>query len=544
MDTGLSEAPFTSQGSSRSGSTMNAVPDDSAPKNARGRPIRKIVIVGGGTAGWMTAAALSVAMRRQSCQIVLIESDEIGIVGVGEATIPEIREFNRYIGLDENDFVRSTQGSFKLAIQFVDFRRIGHVYFNPLAGLVGGNWAVSSAANTLPPLYQSLLKLAVDGRDPDLHDYSLCSMAARHNRFDRLKGNVTEQGYSYAYQFDASLYAKYLRAHAEERGVERVEGKIVDVQLRADSGFIDAVVLQSGERIEGELFIDCSGFRGLLIEHALNVPYEDWSHWLPCDRAWAVPCESVTPLLPYTRATAREAGWQWRIPLQHRIGNGYVFSSKFISEDKAAETLLANLDRPSLAQPRLLKFTTGRRKEAWAKNCVAVGLSSGFLEPLESTSIHMIQTAIMDLIKFFPTTDFGPRVIEEYNRRADSRYECFRDFIILHYHATEREDSEFWRYCRHMSVPDSLLFNEEIFRSHGHITSIPPHGFGPRAWFTVMYSQGIVPQSCPPLAETPDDHALRVEMAKLRVGIKRAVEQMPSHEQFISSNCSALAGAA
>src|SRR5438132_118404 len=385
---------------------MNAMSVNGADQSAPDNHIRKIVIVGGGTAGWMAAAALRVATQHEQCRIILIESEEIGTVGVGESTVPTIKEFNHYLGIDENDFVRNTQGSFKLAIHFVDWRRIGHAYFNPLVTL-GLSPLARGGAIALPPLYRYLVKLAANGRDPDLNEYSLCTMAAQRNRFDRPK-DPGDVNYAYAFQFDASLYAKYLRAYAEKRGVERVEGKIVDVQLRAEDGFIDAVVLQSVQRIDGELFIDCSGFRGLLIGQALKVPYEDWTHWLPCDRALAVPCESVGPLTPYTRATAREAGWQWRIPLQHRVGNGYVFSSRFISEEKAAETLLSNLEGRPLAEPRLLKFVTGRRKEAWAKNCVTAGLSTGFIEPLESTSIHLIQASIMDLIKLFPDKDFGP----------------------------------------------------------------------------------------------------------------------------------------
>ena len=525
---------------------MNAIVNGGGSRPASDKRIRRIVVVGGGSAGWMAAAALRVATERERCEIVLVESDEIGIVGVGESTVPTIREFNRYLGIDENEFVRNTQSTFKLAIQFVNWRRPGHVYFNPLGaqGFSAQSLGGGGGGAALPPLYQYLLKLAVDGRDPDFDEYALCSVAARNNRFDRPPKDRSELTYSYAFQFDASLYAKYLRGYAEKRGVQRVEGKIVDVQLRGEDGFIDAVVLQSGQRVEGDLFIDCSGFRALLIGQALKVPFEDWTHWLPCDRAWAVPCERTGPLTSYTRATAREAGWLWRIPLQHRVGNGHVFSSKFISEEKAVETLLSNLEGKALAEPRLIKFAAGRRKEAWWKNCVTVGLSTGFVEPLESTSIHLIQTSIMDLIRYFPDRDCGPLVTEEYNRRTATAFEWIRDFIILHYHATEREDTEFWRYCKYMTIPDSLRFKIEMFRKHGRISINPGEGFGARPWLTVMYNQGMMPETYPALANPQDDGAMRAELAKVRSGIKRTVENMPTHEDFIAKNCSAGRAAA
>ena len=520
---------------------MNMMAEDGARKAAAQRRIRKIVIVGGGSAGWMAAAALRNAMRREPCQIVLVESDEIGIVGVGESTLPGLREFNRILGIDENEFVSKTQATFKLAIQFVDWKRIGHSYFNPVASQ--GLNSEDGSNIKIPFVYQALLKLAVEGEQLDIDQYALCTMAARQNRFDRPK-NVPEGAFDYAFQFDAALYAKYLRNYAEQRGVERIEGKIVDVQLRAENGFIDAVVLQSGRLIEGDLFIDCSGFRALLIGQALKVPYEDWSHWLPCDRAWAVPCQSAPALTPYTRATAREAGWQWRIPLQHRIGNGYVFSSRFTSEERAREVLLSNLDGAPVAEPRLVKFRAGRRMEAWTKNCVSIGLASGFVEPLESTSIQFIQNYLSALIRQFPDRDCNPLLSDDYNRRVAEGFDAVRDFIIAHFHVTEREDTEFWRYCKYMSVPDSLATTMEMFRKCGRFSINTSQGFAARQWLTVMYSQGIIPQSYPPLAVKLDDLSMRAEMAKIRAGIKRTVENMPRHEDFIARNCRAPAVAA
>jgi tryptophan halogenase len=516
---------------------MNAVINGSAAKFAPDKKIRKIVIVGGGTDGWIAAAALRVATQREQCTITVIDSDEIGTVDVGEATIPSIKEFNRYLGINENYFLRSTQGSFKLATQYVDWKRIGHSYFNPLLAF-GFSSITGDNAPTLPPLYQYLIKLAASGRHPDLDDYALCSVAAQRNLFDRPR-NAQELNYGYAFQFDAALYAKYLRSYSEKRGVARLEGKIIDVQLRGEDGFIDALVLESGQRIEGDLFIDCSGFRALLLGQALKVPYEDWTHWLPCDRAWAVPCESTGPLEPYTRATAREAGWQWRIPLQHRLGNGYVFSSKYISDERAAETLLSSLEGRPLAEPRLLKFATGRRKQSWTKNCVAVGLSSGFLEPLESTSVHLIQNSIMRLIRMFPERDCGPLIMREYNRRISNAFDWIRDFVILHYHATEREDTEFWRYCKYMSIPDTLAFKIEMFRKYGHVAVDPGENFGARPWLQVMYNQGVMPESYPPLTDEFDDEAMLREMAKVRSGIERTIAGMPRHEEFIARNCHA-----
>ena len=522
---------------------MSGQPESGTCRNASDKRIRKIVIVGGGTAGWMAAARLRVAMPGESCRIVLVESDDIGTVGVGESTLPTMKNFNRILGIDEDEFVRQTQATFKLAIEFIDWWRLGHTYFNPLESQgFSSEEDIDSNPTQLPPVFRYLLKATVDSGDPDMDKYSLCTVAARSNRFDR-PANIPAAMYAYAFQFDAALYAKYLRDYSVQRGVERIEGKIVDVQLHGENGFIDAVVLQSGQRIEGDLFVDCTGFRALLIGQTLKVPYMDWSHWLPCDRAWAVPCKTGDHLTPYTRATAREAGWQWRIPLQHRVGNGYVFSSKYISEEKACEALLSRLEGPPLAEPRLLKFTAGRRTEAWAKNCVAVGLSSGFVEPLESTSIQLIQNYVAELIRQFPDRSCNPLLIREYNRRVSAGFDAVRDIVIVHYKATEREDTEFWRYCKNMSVPDSLAVTMELFRECGRFSMNINSGFPARQWLAVMYNQGITPEAYPPLLVKLDDKSMRAELAKIRAGIKRTVESMPRHEDFIARNCSATPGA-
>jgi tryptophan halogenase len=498
--------------------------------------IRSIVIVGGGTAGWMAAAAFA-KNQGSGVSITLIESEEIGIVGVGEATVPHLSFFNKMLEIDEAEFVRQTQGTFKLGIQFVDWGRLGDSYVHGF-GALGLDLAGIA-------FHQYWLKAHAAGYAGDIGAYSLNTLAAPLGKFmasavDAPK-NTPLADIAYAYHFDAGLYARYLRGYAEARGVTRREGKITETRLHPDTGFVESVVLESGEVIAGELFIDCSGFRGLLIEEALHTGYEDWTHWLPCDRALAVPCEKVGPPTPYTRSTARKAGWQWRIPLQHRTGNGHVYSSAHLTDDEAASILLANLDGKPLADPRPLRFTTGRRKKFWNKNVVALGLASGFMEPLESTSIYLIQSGISRLDLLFPTKEFSPALIDRYNAQCAFEYERIRDFLILHYHATERDDSPFWNACRTLDVPASLKETMRLFRDSGRFFRNADEMFGLISWVQVMLGQRIVPQSYHPFVDRFGDAELRQFVEHVEKVIASSVAAMPTHQAFIDRWCKAAA---
>jgi tryptophan halogenase len=496
-----------------------------------GAPVRRVVIVGGGTAGWMAAAALA-RMIPTGVGVTLVESDEIGTVGVGEATIPPIRSFNAMLGIDENDFVARTGGTFKLGIEFVDWGRLGERYLHPFGAFGFDMEGVK--------FHQLWRKLRAAGRASDIADYNLCAMAARDGRFVRPDGNpqsVLSQ-LNYAYHFDAALYAAYLRGYAEARGVVRREGKVAHVALRGTDGFIESVTLADGAVIAGDLFIDCSGFRALLIEEALGTGYEDWTDWLPCDRAVALPTASVgRDILPYTRATPRSAGWQWRIPLQHRVGNGYVYSSAHLSDDEAAATLLANVDGEPLGEPRQLRFTTGRRRKVWNRNCVALGLSSGFMEPLESTSIHLVQTGISRLFALFPDQRFSPAETAEYNRQAALQTEQVRDFLLLHYVATTRRDTPFWRHCAALPIPETLARKLALFRNKGRLFRYEDELFAEASWVAVMLGQGIMPEGWDPLADTLDQRMVESNFRRLAHTFAQAAAQMPSHADYIARAC-------
>ncbi len=498
-------------------------------------PLQTIVIVGGGTAGWMTAAALSKTLRGKF-KIELVESDEIGIVGVGEATIPMIRLFNQILEIDENEFIRATQATFKLGIEFVNWGALGDSYIHGFGKFGQQLWTTD--------FHQYWLKMWQAGKAPDLESYSINRMAARAGKFMRAASDVPNSPLAeimHAFHFDAGLFAKYLSKYSQARGVLRHEGKISRVSQRPGDGFIDAVVLENGQRIAGELFIDCSGFRGLLIEQTLHTGYEDWSHWLPCDRALAVPCEHgpTGTLTPYTRATAQAAGWQWRIPLQHRIGNGYVYCSGHISDDEAAATLMAHLDGAAQAEPRPLRFVTGKRRKMWNRNVVAIGLSSGFLEPLESTSIQLIQTAIDKLLSFFPDRGFSRPDIDEFNAQMDFEYTRIRDFIILHYKLTRRDDTSFWRRCRDMEVPASLTQRMDLYRRHGRIFREANELFTPVAWLQVMHGQGLTPERYHPLVDVYGERETLDFLQGIEGVIQKCVAVMPTHERFIADNCAA-----
>ncbi|WP_294318150.1 tryptophan halogenase family protein [uncultured Sphingomonas sp.] len=489
--------------------------------------IASVCIVGGGTAGWMTAAALANRLAGLNVAVRLIESEEIGTVGVGEATLPHIRAFNTTLGIAEPELMRATEATYKLGIEFRDWGRIGDRYIHPF-----GNYGPSDDAI---PFYHQWLRLRGLGDAGRLDDYSYPIVAAEQNRFRHpasVPGRV-ESSFGYAYQFDAALYARFLRHYAEARGVERIEGKVVDVALDGESGFVRTVTLADGRVTGGELFIDCSGFRGLLIEGALQSGYDDWSRWLPCNRAVAVPTESRGPLGPYTRATARTAGWQWRIPLQHRVGNGHVYCSDFISDDDAQQQLVDNLDAPMQAEPRRLRFTTGRRRDFWKRNVVAIGLAGGFLEPLESTSIHLIQDGITELLALFPDQGFAAEDVDEYNRRMALHYERVRDFLLLHYVATQRDDSPMWRHFRALALPDSLQHKIDLWRTRGYIV---PYQFGlflPPSWVAVMVGQGLVPDAHDPRVAGIDAGALAKRAAALRAEVADAVRATPDHADYI-----------
>ncbi|RHW17229.1 tryptophan 7-halogenase [Sphingomonas gilva] len=494
-----------------------------------------IVIVGGGTSGWMCAAALIAKLDPRRYRVRLIESDEIGTVGVGEATLPQMKEFNDFVGIDEVAFMRATQATFKLGIEFVGWGKPGESYIHPF-GTFGR--PIGDA-----DFFQYWSRARATGHAEALSDYCFPIAAAKADRFTKPESGGAPDirtAYSYAYHLDAFLYARFLRGWAEARGLERIEGRIVDVARDERDDGIASVALASGAVIAGDLFVDCSGFRALLIGQTLGVPFESWAEWLPCDRAQAVPCDRAGAFTPYTRSTARKAGWQWRIPLQHRTGNGIVYSSAHIGDDEVAETLLANLDGAAQASPRVLRFEAGKRALSWKHNCVAIGLASGFLEPLESTSIYLVQMGIIYLLTLLPGGRRpDPALVAEFNRTIDVEYDRIRDFLILHYHANQREDSELWRHCREMALPDTLTAKIERFRHRGHVATYRDGLFGAPSWHAVFVGQNVVPQGHDRLADRLPSADLVQRLRSLRADIEAGVQAMPGHDEFVRGYCPA-----
>lgn len=494
--------------------------------------VKKVVILGGGSAGWMSAATLSRVFENK-IDITLVESESVGTVSVGEATIPQISIFNKLLGFDENEFIKKTQGTFKLGIEFVNWKQKDHSYMHPF-GSFGTNMDAIQ-------FHHYWLKMYLQGKAPEITDYSLLCQAARKGKFSRPQPvqNSPLANIPYAFHFDATLYAKYLREFSEQRGVKRIEGRVKDVFTRNSDGFIDSLLLEDGQRIDGDLFIDCSGFKGLLIEETLKTGYEDWGHWLPCDRAVAMPCKAAKENYPYTVSTAQDAGWTWRIPLQHRVGNGYVYPSRFVTDEQALDTLTSQMENEPLNKPNFLRWQTGRRKQMWNKNVVAIGLSAGFIEPLESTGLHLIQTAISRLMGFFPHQGFNQIDIDVFNRQTQTEMEQIRDFIILHYKLTEREDTEFWRYVKNMDVPDSLASKLELYASNGRIFREDNELFDETSWLAVMHGQGLTPQGYHPIVDTFPEEEVDRRLKHIASVIEKSVETMPMQSEFIAQHCAA-----
>ena len=495
--------------------------------------IKNIVIIGGGTAGWMAAAALTRLLPHPDINIHLIESEQIGTVGVGEATIPHIRYFNTLLGLHEDDFVKRTNATFKLGIEFVDWDNIGKSYIHPF-----GAYGLDMEGIGFHHFWMRHQAL---GHTESIDDYNLQIMAARAGKFQR-PVNVQNSPLSkieYAFHFDATLYAKFMREFAQGSGCQRTEGKVVQVNQNAETGFVESLDLEDGQNITGEFFIDCTGFRGLLIEKAMKSPFEDWSEYLPCNRAVTVASERTADPIPYTRSTAKAAGWQWRIPLQSRTGNGYVYCGDYISDDEAAQTLLDGFDSKPLGDPRLIKFKTGIRKQVWKKNVLSLGLSGGFMEPLESTSIHLIQTTIARLMTHFPDKTFSQNSIDYYNARTRLECEQIRDFLILHYCATELDDTAFWKYCKNMTIPEALKQRINIYRDAAHLYREDNELFGETSWFAVMHGQGLQPQHYHPVANIMPKDEVEKRMSDIRKVWANCLDKMPSHQQFIDQYCKA-----
>jgi len=495
--------------------------------------VKDVVIVGGGTAGWMSAAALSKCLGKSDVNITLIESDAIGTVGVGEATIPSIAAFNEQLGIDENEFVKATQATFKLGIEFADWDIEGEKYFHPF-GTHGFDLEGI-------PFHHFWAKMRSLGEETSLEDYSLNAKAAYAGKFLRPQpehGAVMRK-LAYAFHFDASLYAAFLRKFSEARGTQRIEGKVVEVKQNSENGFISSVMLEDGRSVSGDLFIDCSGFRGLLVEQTFKAGYTDWSQYLPVNRAVAVGSEVMDPPVPYTRSTALEAGWKWRIPLQHRTGNGYVYCDQFSTAERAEELLLEGLVGKPMGAPKHLRFTTGVRNEFWTHNCVAIGLSGGFLEPLESTSIHLIRTGIAKLISLFPDKSMPAVERDEYNRLMMNDFVHIRDFLIFHYKATRRAGQPFWDYVREMDIPESLERKIDLLRSRGRFFKYDSELFDATSWLAVAVGQGWEPQGYNPVVDGLSQSNIEQSLANIRGVLDKTVAAMPSQKAFIDKFCKA-----
>nr|WP_298727273.1 tryptophan halogenase family protein [uncultured Steroidobacter sp.] len=488
--------------------------------------IQKIVIAGGGTAGWMVAAGLSRTLGK-ALDIKLVESDEIGTVGVGEATIPTLVTFHRLLDINEQEFMAATQGTFKLGIGFENWRDVNQHYIHSFGTTGKDHWTAGFQHFWLKGRQRNLAS--------DYGDYCVELKAALENKF----AHLPRGGMNYAFHIDAGLYARFLRRFSEGYGVKRIEGKITNVLTHDQTGFIKAIRLDSGAEIEGDLFIDCTGFRALLIGQTLHEPYEDWSNWLPCDSAVAVQTESVGEAVPYTRSIAREAGWQWRIPLQHRVGNGMVYCSRYLSDEQAKQSLLANIEGKVRTEPRLIKFKPGQRRQTWVKNCVAVGLASGFIEPLESTSIHLIGRSIIRLLQMFPNETINPSDLEEFNRQTVAELEHIRDFIVLHYHVTNRRDTPFWNACRSMEIPASLQHRIELFRETGRVFRAQNELFAENSWIQVMLGQGIVPKQYHQVADLMGDAELSRFLDQIKSHVDHTVLQLPKHQAYVEQYCKA-----
>ena len=494
-------------------------------------PRLRVVVVGGGTAGWMTAAAL-VRLLPTRCSVHLVESEAIGIVGVGEATIPHIRAFNERLAIDEADFMAATRATYKLGIEFTDWARIGDRYMHPFCRFGQDIGSVGFQH------FWNRARLQGLGAG-DFGDYAIAVAMSRRSRFAspvKQHPGITS-AYSYAYQFDASLFARYLRRYSEDLRVSRTEARIVSVSQDTVTGDITGLKLEDGSTIEGDLFIDCSGFRSLLVGETLGEPFEDWSRWLPCDRAIAMPCRNEGPITPYTSATAMGSGWRWRIPLQHRSGNGYVYASAFVDEQTAMDSLVGAVEGKPIASPRVLRFAAGRRRRSWVRNCVAVGLASGFLEPLESTSIYLIQVAITTLIELFPDTPVADVDRDEFNLAINVEYDRIRDFLILHYHATERDDTLFWNYVRTMSVPDSVAEKVALFRARGRVETYARGLFLEPSWLAVYHGQRVLPEDYDLRADIVPADRLLPALERMRAEIAAAAHAMPDHAAYIAAHC-------